>query len=76
MALPMTACNFNRPIPEGIIDLDDPNYCSSSADQQPAYKMIDYELWTKSPAEFVTTGYSCMQWTKEKKIVGGFFLSI
>ena len=75
LALPMRACSCNIPIPEGIIDLNDPYYCSSNAELRPAYKMIDFELWTQSPAEFVSYVLKLYAVDKRKPIVGWFFFS-
>ena len=72
IALEFTVCNCNKPTLKGIIDLEDPKFCIDHQEQLQV-RTILYTLYVKKPKEWVTKGYSCMQWEKEKQIVGYFF---
>jgi hypothetical protein len=57
---------------KGILDLDNPIYCNKEHGKKPI-ETVNYQLHIKDENPWSVEGYSCMQWTKEKQIVGYFF---
>ena len=65
-------CNCDKPVTKGILNLQDPAYCSAVPEKE-NIELVKYEMYIKDLNPWTAEGYSCMQWDKEKHIVGYFF---
>ncbi|EFX61153.1 hypothetical protein DAPPUDRAFT_122491 [Daphnia pulex] len=72
--LTIDTCNCSQPIEKGIIDLEDPLYCSHPEPVSKP-KKVQYKLWTKNKDPITWTGYACTQWLSQKEISTNFLLS-
>ena len=74
--LTITACDCEKPVVKGIMDMSDPFYCSNS--KSDSYKNVGkdliYKILMKPKPNLAWEGYACSQWIERKTIEGNFWI--
>ncbi len=67
-------CDCNNTVNRGLIDLEDPSYCSENVKGKVTMFNATYALYTKKKPPISFTGYLCEMWEKTKEITGSFWI--
>ena len=70
-ALEITVCDCKNPLPLGLINSKDPEYCKPD-NKVNLPTIARYEVYKVKDLDWTTQAYACQKWNRQKTVVGYF----